>query len=183
MLSEGIWPATALGATYGEDNGVLVVRIQVRFDEGPNAGKVGTYEDKLDARSSIYIARSCQAVGWKPPKLETLSSDVDAWIKATGGKTTAMVKHIEIRKGKKFDKYLDAHNAWIANGSNGPEPQPPIWDKVSSIGSGPKPLAAPKAETLADADDFMRKALEDDGRAPPPDDTPHAADADNDIPF
>lgn len=161
-LAEGSWPCTILNASAGEDGdrpGVLKVRINVRFDDGPSKGRTGVYEDEMNARSSIYIIRSMKAVGWKGGASGddplTLGDDADKWIKETGGKTTADVRHIEVKRGKKFDK-------WVDGGRQGP---PPIWDKVSAIGRGAKPLTAPKADTLADARDAIRRAMADDGSA------------------
>ena len=172
--AEGMWPCTVLGATRGEDGGQIVVRINVKIDDGPDKGKLATYEDTVNTKSSIYIARTCRAVGWSGRSLDTLTADVDAWIKATGGKSTVEVKHIEIKKGRKYDK-------WVADGRRG---DPPVWDKVQSLGRGPKPLAAPTKEAANDADEAMRQALADDGvEVPVPvDDVPHSADDDR-LPF
>lgn len=173
-LAEGTWPCTVLSAGAGEDQdkpGVLKVRINVRFDDGPSKGRTATYEDEINARSAIYVKRSMKAVGWTGGKsgadATSLAEDVQKWIEQTGGKTTAEVRHVEIKKGKKYDAWRDA-------GCEGP---PPIWDKVNAIGRGPKPLAAPKAETLSDAEEALRKAMADDG------DTDGAPQDSDDIPF
>lgn len=140
---EGTWPCTALGASYGEnEKGALVVRINVQIDEGPAAGQRCTYEDEVNTRSSIYVARSCKAVGWKGDKLADLGADVAAWIAETGGKTTVEIRHLEIRNGKRAGQ---------------------IWDKVNAIGRGPKPLKEASASVLADADAAMRDAMIADG--------------------
>jgi hypothetical protein len=153
-LSEGTWPCLVQGATYGEDDKRnMVVRINVKITEGPDAGRAVTYEDTVNAKSALYIGRSCKAVGWKGDDLETLREDVDAWVKETGGASSAEIRHIEIKKGKQFDK-------WVDGGQRGPAP---IWAKCNSIGRGPRPLAAPSAETLADAKDAMRRAMAEDG--------------------
>lgn len=163
LLAEGIWPATAISASYGEDDRrMLVVRISLRIDEGPSVGRHVTYEERIDARSSLYAARSCSAVGWGGKSLKTLASDVEAWIAKTGGKTTVEVKHLEIKNGKRAGQ---------------------IWDKVNSIGRGPKPLKDASSDTLSDADEYMRKALADsspDAVGTPPEDLPPSSD---DVPF
>lgn len=171
-LSEGTWPCLVQSATYGEDDKHnLVVRINVKITEGPDAGRGVTYEDTVNAKSALYIGRSCRAVGWKGvDDFETLASDVAAWIKETGGASTAEIRHIEMKKGKQYDK-------WAANNFEGP---PPIWAKCNSIGRGPKPLTAPSSETLNDAKDAMRRAMQED-MAPPTDDAPPPMD--DDAPF
>lgn len=156
LLEEGFWPCSVLGGEAGNADGIAKVRINVRFDDGPNRGRTGYYEDKIDARSALYVSRSMRAVGWQTDKLVTFADDVNAWIKATGGKSTAEVKHIPTKKGT-------------------------IWDKINSIGRGPKPMTALRGDTLADAEEALRKAMAEDG-APPEDDVPHAGDSD-DIPF
>ena len=175
--AEGMWPCTVLGATRGEDGGQIVVRINVKIDDGPDKGKLATYEDAVNPKSSIYIARSCRAVGWSGRTLDTLAEDVAAWVKATGGKSTVEIKHILIKKGKKYDK-------WVEDGRRGDQP---VWDKVQSLGRGPKPLAEPTPTAKNDADDYMRQALADDGvqvpDEPPLDDVPHAAANPDDLPF
>jgi hypothetical protein len=93
--------------------------------------------------------RSMRAVGWKGKSIAAFADDCAEWIKDTGGKSTVEVRHIEVKKGKKFDK-------WVEGGKQGPSP---IWDKVNSIGRGAKPLAAPKGEALSDADDLLRRAM------------------------
>lgn len=163
--AEGIWPCTVLGATYGEDDRhLLVVRINAKITDGPDKGKMCTYEDQVNTRSAIYIARSCKAVGWAGKTLTTLAADCQAWIEKTGGASTVEIRHLEIKNGKRAGE---------------------IWDKVNSIGRGPKPIAPPSRDVMADAEEAMRKALAEDGNAdePPPDEAPHAASADSDIPF
>jgi hypothetical protein len=171
VLEEGIWPCQVLGATHGEDDRQsIVVRINVKFTEGPNKGRLATYEDQVNAKSSLYIGRSCKAVGWKGRSLTTLQADAEEWIERTGGASTAEVRHVPIKKGKKYD-------AWVADGRIG---NAPVWDKINSIGRGPKPLSAPSSDALADAEEAMRRAMEEDG-GPPDDDVPHPAG--DDIPF
>lgn len=160
LLAEGTWQCTVLSAAVGEDTerpGVLRARINVRLDDGPSKGRTTTYEDEINAKSSIYVARSMSAVGWKGRSAATLADDCAAWIASTGGKSTAEIKHIPTKKGT-------------------------IWDKCNSIGRGRKPLATPAQGALADADEALRRAMRDDGSAPPQDDVPHAGDTD-DIPF
>jgi hypothetical protein len=160
LLAEGIWPCTVFSAAFGEDDkGSPQVQINVRIDEGPSAGRVCTYEDQVNARSALYISRSCKAVGWRGD-LTKLKEDAAAWIEKTGGKSTVEIKHIEIKTGKRAGQ---------------------IWDKPNSIGRGPRVLNAPTQERLSDANEAMRRAMADDGGAPP-DDVPHAGDRD-DIPF
>ena len=161
LLEEGFWPCIVLSGEAGDVDGIAKTRINVRFAEGPNAGRVGYYEDKVDARSALYVSRSMRAVGWQGNKLSTFAEDVAAWIKATGGKSTAEVKHIPTKKGT-------------------------IWDKINSIGRGPKPMTQLQGDTLADAEEALRKAMAEDGDtngAPPPDDVPHAGVSDDEIPF
>lgn len=179
LLEEGIWPCTVLGGSYGEEldqqgkpTGRIKARINIKFDEGPNAGRFGSYEDEVNARSSLYVGRSLKAVGWRGSSLEDVSKDIDAWIAKTGGKSTAEVRHIEIKNGKRYEKWVDAGN-----------PGFPIWDKINSIGRGPRPLAAPSSDALADANEAMRRAMEEDGANPPADDVPHVAVSTDDIPF
>lgn len=175
QLSEGTWPCVVLSASAGEEvdqagkpTGVIKARVAVKITDGPSHGRTATYEDEINAKSSLYVMRSLQAVGWKGPDLGTVSADVDAWVKATGGKSVVEVRHIAIKKGKKWDK-------WVADGQRG---DPPIWDKVNSVGRGPKPLAAPSKGALDDANEAMRRAMADDGGAPPSDEAPS-----DDIPF
>jgi hypothetical protein len=164
LLAEGIWPCTILSGTSGEDDRkMLIARINVLFDDGPNKGRTGTYEDKIDARSALYVSRSCKAVGWNGKSIATLAADIDAWIKKTGGKSTAEVKHIPIKNGKRAGE---------------------IWDKINSIGRGPRPLNGAGADTLSDADAALRAAMQADGAEPAEDDVPHVASVpDDQIPF
>lgn len=153
QLAEGIFECTVLSASFGDDDrSIPSVQINVRFDAGPNQGRTTTYQDDVNAKSALYVGRSCKAVGWKGKALETLKADADAWIKATGGKSTAEIKHVLIGRGKKFDE-------WVAGGRKGPQP---IWDKCNAIGRGAKPLAESKPQNLADANDAMRRAMAED---------------------
>lgn len=173
-LTEGDWACTVLGATVGmDDKEQLVVRVNVKIEDGPDKGKTCMYEDTISNKSAPYIARTCRAIGWKGamPFEDTLVADVDAWVKETGGKTTVSIKHLDIKRGKAYDK-------WAAGGFEGPGP---VWAKVQGLGRGAKPLAAPNATAKKDANDFMRAAMADD--APPEDEVPHAAVTDDQIPF
>jgi hypothetical protein len=110
-------------------------------------------------------------------------TDVAAWIAKTGGKSTVQIRYVDIKKGKKYDAYIDDHAAWVRDGRPaGKEPQPPIWDKVQAIGSGPKPLAKPSATASQDANEYLARALADEGSAPSHDDVPPPSDDDR-IPF
>lgn len=174
---EGIWPCTVISGTFGENEGSPQVQINVKITDGPSKGKYCTYEDQVNGKSALYISRSCSAVGWRGHNLATLSDDIAEWIKKTGGATTVEIKHIELKRGKKYDK-------WIEEGGRG---KPPIWAKANAIGRGNRPLTPPSKSNLDDANDAMRRAMEADGTAPqggpPPDDVPHAGGADDDIPF
>jgi hypothetical protein len=169
LKAEGIWPCTVLGGNYGEDPdpkraGVMIVQINVQIDEGPSKGQRCTYQDDVTARSSIYIMRSCEAVGWKGgpqgDDLSTLKTDIAAWVEKTGGKSTVEIKHIPIKNGKRAGE---------------------TWDKVNSIGRGPKVLKAAAGDAAADAREAMRRARQDVGGAPPEDDAPPVSD--DEIPF
>lgn len=154
---EGIWNCNVLGGKAGEVDGVLNVQINVQITDGPDKGQRCTYEDTVNAKSAKYVGWSCTAVGWKGGSLNTLESDIAAWIEKTGGSSTVEIKHIEVKRGKAYDKWYDA-------GGNGP---PPVWDKVAGIGRGaPRPLKQPSASTLRDADDAMRAAMGEDEAAP-----------------
>lgn len=147
--AEGIWPCTVQSATFGEDDkGLPRVRINVRIDDGPSAGRLCTYEETVNAQSALYIGRSCKSVGWTGGKsgsdLKTLDAECAAWIKATGGKSTVEIKHIAIKNGKRAGE---------------------IWDKPNSIGRGPKPLKAVSHSAQMDAADAMRRAMESDNAA------------------
>lgn len=156
--SEGIWPCVVLSATTGQnDKDEIVVRVNIKFDDGPDKGKAATYEDAVNTKSSLYIGRSLTKIGWAGQSLKTLSADVEKWIASTGGKSSAEVKHIPTKKGG-------------------------IWAKVNSLGRGPKPLTAPAKTALEDADAAMRQALADDGSAPPMDSVP-PGEPDDSIPF
>lgn len=166
LLEEGIWPCTVLTGAFGvDDRGSPQVQISVRIDDGPSKGRQCTYEDQVNAKSALYVGRSCKACGWKGESLESLHADISAWIEKTGGKSTVEIKHIEIKNGKRAGQ---------------------IWDKPNSIGRGPRPLQAATGERLNDANDAMRAAMMADGSgvdnggggyddAPPP--------GDDNIPF
>ena len=158
IKAEGIFPCTVISATFGKDDRQSPqVQINVRIDDGPSKGQCCTYEDQVNAKSALYIGRSCRAVGWKGADLKTLKADCDAWIAATGGHSSVEIRHVEIKKGKKFDE-------WMNGGMKGP---PPIWDKVNSIGRGPKPLAEASGELLDDANEAMRSAMAADSDESP----------------
>lgn len=160
LKAEGIWGCTVLGASAGEnDKGSPNIQINVQIDEGPSKGQRCTYEDQINAKSALYVARSMKAVGWKGGSSRTLKEDCDAWIKATGGKSTVEIKHIELKRGKQYDR-------WVDGGMEGP---PPVWDKANSIGRGAAaPLKDMSVERQQDADEALRAALEADGQGTPP---------------
>jgi len=177
-IAAGFWPCRVLDGFYGDDDrGVSVVRINVEIAKGEHKGRMYTYEEAVNNKQAPYIIRTCKAVGWKCQTLATLDADVAEWVKATGGESTVEIKHIERKRGKKFD-------TWDMGGRIGP---PPVWVKPNSIGRGPAPLKASSKENLADADSVLRSALADDvggysaGGAPSHDDVPPAGD--DDIPF
>lgn len=154
MKTEGIWDCVVLSARYGEnDKNNVTVQINVQITDGPDKGQRATYEEVADARSAKYLRYSCEAVGWKGETLKTLESDCAEWIKATGGKSTVEIKHLEIKNGKNAGK---------------------TWDKVNGIGRGaPRPLRQANAASLQDADEALRavrggggEAEGDDGEIP-----------------
>lgn len=163
-LSEGFWPCEVIDGFFGvDDKQSPIARINVLITDGPDKGQRCTYEDQVNAKSALYVGRSCRAVGWKGVTLETFAADVATWRTKTGGKSTVEIKHIEIKNGKRAGE---------------------IWAKPNSIGRGPKPLSAPSKTLLDDANDAMRRAMEADGGGPPADDVPHAGARDDDqIPF
>ena len=171
-IAEGIWNCNVIDAVTGEDKGALVVRVNVEITDGPSKGRRTTYEDQVNGKSSLYIMRSCQNIGWNAAggKLTTLADDVAKWKAETGGATTVEIRHIAIKKGKQYDK-------WVDGGMKG---EPPIWDKANSLGRGAKPpLAEPSKTALTDAEELMRRAFLDAGGTPPVDEPP----ADDEIPF
>jgi len=166
QLEEGNFPFVVTSASYGaDDRGVPIVQINGKFTEGPNSGRTTTYQDEINAKSALYVGRSCRAVGWKGVELEMLAADTEVWIKATGGATTAEIRHIELKRGKKYDKWQNEHAKWFEAGRKGEEPQPPIWDKCNSIGFGAKPLVTPKKDVTEDANAAMRRAMAEDAPA------------------
>lgn len=176
LLTEGTWPCTIVDGMAGDSGGIITVRINVQITDGPDKGRRCTYEDTVNTKSAPYIGRSCKAAGWRGGSLTTLADDI---AKATAKAPIASmveVRHIEIKKGKKYD-------AWVAAGSK--PANRPIWDKVNSIGRGPKPLAPAQGEALKDADDAMRAAMAEIGDNPPPDADfgGNAAGPDDEIPF
>ena len=164
--AEGIWACTVLGGRAGKREGVPFVQIDVQIDDGPSKGMRGAYEDEINTKSFPYVERSCVAVGWKGGSWTALESDIADWIKNTGGKTTVEVQHIEIKRGKAFDK-------WVAGGMKG---EKPIWDKIKGLGRGAARQLEPlDGDALKDADQLLR-----DMRGSAPEDAPPAGD---DIPF
>lgn len=176
-LAAGIWPCVVLSGSVGEQTdkndqptGRIVARVNIRFTDGPNSGRIGTYEDEINAKSSPYVMRSLKAAGWKGAfPLSTVESDIAA---TAGVSTTAEVKHLEVKRGARYDE-------WAKNGFNGPAP---VWDKINALGRGPKALAKPSAGALADAEEQMRRAMTESGGSAPDDDVPHAV-SNDDIPF
>jgi hypothetical protein len=172
LLAEGTWPCTVLSASFGEDEkGSPQAQINVRIEDGPSAGRPCTYEDQVNAKSALYIGRSLKAVGWKGRDLKTVKADVAEWIARTGGKSTVEIKHIELKKGKKYDR-------WVEGGCQG---DPPVWDKANSVGRGPRVLNDASTERVNDANEAMMRALAADGGSTP--DEPAAPIANEDIPF
>lgn len=140
IKAEGIFPCTVISATAGEnDKKAPIVQINVRIDDGPSKGQLCTYEDEVNAKSSVYIMRSARAVGWKGTDLKTLKTDCEKWIAETKGGCTVEIKHLMIRNGKNAGE---------------------VWDKVNSIGRGARPLAELSGSTLDDANEAMRAAAE-----------------------
>lgn len=169
--AEGIWGCVVLNGKAGDIDGITNVQINVQITDGPDKGQRCTYEDTVNMKSAKYVGWSCTAVGWRGGSLSTFERDVEAWIKKTGGTSTVEIRHVEVKKGKAFDK-------WVADGRIGP---PPVWDKVNGIGRGAaRPLAPLGADSLKDADEAMRSVV---GTPPPDDDVPHAGAANDDIPF
>lgn len=161
----GFWPCVVIDGGIGEETdkngkptGRLRARVNIKFTDGPDRGKLASYEDELNAKSSLYISRSLSAIGCTKETLTgdllNAASDIAAWVKKTGGATTAEVRHIEVKKGKRYDEWLD---------ETGGAGSPPIWAKVNSLGRGPRPLAKPSNDALSDAAEQMRRAMAEDG--------------------
>lgn len=171
--TEGIFGCTVINGKAGEVDGVMNVQITVQITDGPDKGQRCTYEDTVNASSAKYVGWSVTAVGWKGAAnktfdFTTLEKDIEEWIAKTGGATTVEIKHIEIKRGKAYEK-------WEAGGKQGPRP---VWDKVAGIGRGAaRPMKAPTASTVKDAGGYMREAMGDSGGAPPDDA------GDDEIPF
>lgn len=141
-LSEGIFPCRVIDGFFGiDDRNSPIARINVVITDGPDKGQRCTYEDQVNGKSALYVGRSCRAAGWKGELLETLKADVAAWVEKTGGASTVEIKHIEIKNGKRAGE---------------------VWAKPNSIGRGPRPLAEATGDTLADANEAMRLAMEAD---------------------
>lgn len=158
MLAEGIFPVVVTSASYGEDDkGQIAVHVGVTFTDGPSKGQSGTYSDQVNNKSALYIGRSLKAIGWQGRTLSSLSDDVQKYIANSGGRTTAEVKHIPIKNGPRAGQ---------------------IWDKINSLGRGPKPLKQPTHATLADAESALAAAMRLDA-----DDEPAAVEDDSRIPF
>lgn len=142
MLAAGEFNCTVLNASYGANSkGVREVTVTARITSGPDEGMMATYASVVDNKQAPFIANVCKAVGWSGTTLLTLSADVDAWIKATGGKSTLEIRHIEFT-----DKKTGA---------------PRIWDKVQRIGAG-RTLTQPRAADVLE-DDSLFKGLSDEG--------------------
>lgn len=177
----GIWPCIVLNGGVGEETdkngkktGKIMARVNVKFEDGPDKGRLVTYEDEVNAKSSLYVGRSLKAVGWKGGPLASVAGDIADWVKNTGGKSTVEIKHIETKRGKRYDEWVEA---------GCPGGTPPIWAKANSLGRGPRALAAPSAEAMSDAEEQMRRAMAEDGNSTPPmDDVPPPTDEDS-IPF
>jgi hypothetical protein len=168
--AEGIWDCKVIdgGAFEGSSPSETIVRINVQHTSGPDAGQRSTYEDTLNTKSEKYIRWSAEAAGWSGRTFGTLANDIAEWVKKTGGASTVEIKHIEVKRGKAYDK-------WVAGGCIGPGP---VWDKVAGIGRGaPRALKPLSAAGLKEADDILRMANPDGGA---PDDRQPAGD---DIPF
>lgn len=181
QFAAGFWPCVVLDGGIGEEldnngkpTGRMRVRVNIKFTDGPDKGKIASYEDEINAKSALYVSRSLKAIGCKTPdRFSTVKGDIERWIKETGGATTAEVRHIETKRGKRYDEWVDA----------GCPGDVLLWAKVNSLGRGPRPLAAPSGEAMSDAEEQMRRAMaEDGGGTQPEDDVPHAGDSD-DIPF
>lgn len=162
IAPEGNNPCTVLDGVYGvNDKGIPCVRVNVRMKAGPTAGKIYTYEEEVNNKSSLYIMQSLEAIGWKGQTLKSTAEDIAAWVAKTGGDTTVEIQHLEIKKGKRAGQ---------------------IWDKPRNLGRGPKPLKEATGDLDADAEQFMQAARLAAGRpqgAPPeqerdPDDLPFA---------
>lgn len=142
-IAAGFWPCKVLDGFFGDnDKNLPIVRINVELIDGPHKGMRQTYEELVNNKQGPYIARTCQAVGWRGVSMRTLKTDVADWIKSTGGISTVEIKHIEIKNGKKAGS---------------------VWAKPNSIGRGPKPLKEASQENLSDVDAIMRAALANDG--------------------
>jgi len=174
-IAAGNWKCKVIDGFFGDVEqriGVWLPTVRINIEitnDGPHKGQRYSYEEAVDNKQAPYIARTLKAVGWKCRKMTDVAADIAEWVSRTGGESTVEIKHIEIKRGKKFD-------TWVADGAKG---SPPVWVKVGAIGRGPKPLRESTQENLRDADDAMRAALaEDAGRgggsgyddAPPPSD-------------
>jgi hypothetical protein len=162
--TEGIFGCTVIEGRSGDnDKGLPSVQITVQITDGPDKGQRCTYEEVISNQTNKYVAWSCKAVGWKGgPLVDDLEKDIAEWIARTGGTTTVEIKHIEIKRGDKYNK-------WVDGGCKGPGP---VWDKVSGIGRGSARALKPmSASSRADANEAMR-AVSD---SPPQDDAPHAS--------
>lgn len=167
VKAEGIWECQVLSGKAGADGGVPNVQINVQITEGPSAGQRCTYEDVVNASTAKYVGWSLSAVGYKGGSLKNLEGDIAEWIAKTGGKTTVEIKHVAVKRGKAYDK-------WVADGQQGPSP---IWDKANGLGRGAaKPLAPLAGEALYDADaalrGFVSSGAPQDGAPPQDDDNP-----------
>lgn len=150
ILVEGIWKAKVLGANFGlkkkdeasPDPGLAHVTVNIELVEGPDKGRRASYEETIDGKSAAFARKTLVAVGWKGVTLGSLKTDVEAFIKETGGETTAEVKQLVRKKDNS------------------------TFSKINSLGRKPQVLheATTKdgRERLSDADEAMRQAMEAD---------------------
>lgn len=164
---EGIWKCTVLGGeANADDKDIVHCRINVQIDEGPDKGRRVTYDEQVNNKSARYVVMSARAVGWRGQgRLEdTFHSDVDAWIKATGGVSTVEIQHIKRKTGKQAGTF---------------------WGKARSIGRRQSLLKPPSQSASDDANDAIQAALaaaqETNGGGGGYDDAPPPSD--DDIPF
>lgn len=167
IKADGTWECDVLTASVGENEKRMpIVRVNVRLTGGPDAGKLDTYDKRIDGgKGTPYVARSLKAIGWQGRTLATLAEDVKAWVARTGGKTTCEIKHWEVKNGARAGE---------------------LYASIDSLGSGRAPLGDMSRDTMRDADEALARAMGDMSTASAgngePYDAPHPADGD-DIPF
>jgi len=139
----GIWKCKVIDGKFGEtDDNKGFVQINVEIVEGPDKGQKCTYEDEVNAKSVPFALKSCRAVGFKGADWNTLKADIAKWVAAGDAMSTVEIKHVEVKNGKRAGS---------------------IWDKVNSIGRrSERDLKAATGTTLADANDALRRAMEDE---------------------